>query len=51
MIQKPFEMTSGTIILYLDLIKAFVLNVIFPSMPIALLYVLQMQSYNWMCLK
>lgn len=37
--------------LYLDLIKTFVLNVIFPLMPTALLYVLQMQSYNWMDLK
>lgn len=51
MSQKAFETPSGTIILYLDLIKAFVLNMIFSLMPVALLYVLQMQSYNLMCLK
>lgn len=43
MIQKPFEIT---VILYLDVIKTFVLNMIFLLMPTALLYVLQMQSYN-----
>lgn len=48
MIQKPFEITIN---LYLDVIKTFVLNMIFLLMPTALLYVLQMQSYNWVDLK